>query len=46
MDNKLRLEMEITDEILKVARLFNEVDNSDLQGIAQATAQKIMKGCE
>lgn len=37
------LEMEISDMILEVANLYNEVCTSDLQGIAQAKAQDIIK---
>jgi hypothetical protein len=43
MEDKLRLELEITDEILEVANLYDEVSTSDLQGIAQAKAQDIIR---
>jgi len=33
----------ISDEILEVANLYNEVTTSDLQGVAEATAQRIIK---
>jgi len=33
----------ISDKILEVANLFNEVDYSDLQGIAIAKAKEIIK---
>lgn len=39
---ELFLEMEIQDYILEVANLYNEVDTSDLQGIAQVKAKEII----
>lgn len=43
MTPSLRLELSITDMILEVAELFNEVTTSDLQGIAQAKAKRIIE---
>jgi len=31
----------ISDKILEVARIYNDVDNSDLQGISDVTAKEI-----
>ena len=39
-------EDKISDMILEVANLFNEVDYSDLQGIAVVKARKIIKEFE
>jgi len=36
-------ELEISDLILEVANLYNDVTTSDLQGIAQAKAAEIIK---
>lgn len=37
------LENTVSDEIIEVANLYNEVTTSDLQGIATATAKRIIK---
>lgn len=39
----LRLEKTISDMILEVAELFNDVTTSDLQGIAGAKAMRIIE---
>lgn len=42
MEENLKLELEVTDHILEVANLYNEVTTSDLQGIAQAKAKALI----
>ena len=42
MDKIQELKNTISDKILEVARLSNEVDNSDLQGIAEVEAENII----
>ena len=44
MDEKLKLQMEVSDRILEVARIAESggVTNSDLQGICEATASKLI----
>ena len=39
---ELELENTISDSILEVANLYNEVTTSDLQGIAQVKAKEIL----
>ena len=43
MKENLKLELEVTNHILEVANLYNEVSTSDLQGIAQAKAKEIIQ---
>ena len=38
----IKLEMKVSDYILEVARI-RDIDNSDLQGLAQVSAMKIIK---
>ncbi len=38
----IRLETAISDMLLEVAELYNDVTTSDLQGIAQAKAARII----
>jgi hypothetical protein len=44
MEEKLKLEMEVSERILKVVRIAEsqEVCNSDLQGICEAEARKLI----
>ena len=41
----IKLEMKVSDLILEVARVAEQrdIDNSDLQGLAQVSAMKIIK---
>ena len=41
--DELKLEWLITDKILEVVNLYNEVTTSDLQGIAQANTKEIIR---
>ena len=41
--NNQRLEFEISDKILEVANLYNEVTTSDLQGLAEVKAKEIIQ---
>lgn len=43
MNQQDKLIWDISDMILEVANLYNEVDTSDLQGIASAKARDIIK---
>jgi hypothetical protein len=43
MDDDMRLEMQITDKILEVANSYNDVTTSDLQGMADVAAKKIIE---
>lgn len=43
MTEEMRLKMQIADLILEVANEFNEVPYSDLQGMADVQAGKIIK---
>lgn len=42
MPRKSQLRWDISEEILEVANLYNEVTTSDLQGIADVASQKIV----
>lgn len=44
MEEKLKLELEVSDRILKCCRIAEsgEVTNSDLQGICEATAKTLI----
>ena len=42
----LALQLEVSDKILEVADAVNKVSRSDLQGISEATAQKIINDLE
>jgi len=46
MDERQKLEMDITEYILEVADLKPKVTRSDLQGMAQAKAKKIINEVE
>jgi len=45
MDKELKLKLEVSERILKCMRIAEsqEVCNSDLQGIAEAEAQRLIK---
>jgi hypothetical protein len=43
MDDEMRLEMKISDMILDVANIFPKATTSDLQGMADVAATKIIE---
>jgi hypothetical protein len=45
-ETRQKIIMAISEEILKVANLFNDVTTSDLHGIAEASAMNIVRMVE
>lgn len=45
-ETRQKMVMDISDDILKVVNLFDEVTNSDLQGISEASAMNIIRMVE
>lgn len=43
METKQELINEISDRFIEIANLYNEVDTSDLQGIAEAAAKQLLQ---